>query len=149
MFKELVSNPVLICTLTAWLLAQALKIPFDYLKHRKINWGLFFTAGGMPSSHSALMTAATLAVGLFHGFDNPLFGLALGITMIVVYDATGVRRQAGMQARKINTIVNELLQGHPLNEKALKEVLGHTPLEVTGGVALGITISLFIWLTWK
>ncbi len=149
LFKELIGNPVLICCLTGWLLAQGLKVPFDYLKHRQINWGLFFTAGGMPSSHSALMTAATLAVGLFYGFDEPLFGLAVGITMIVVYDATGARRQAGMQARKINTLVNELLQGHPLNEKALKEVLGHTPLEVTGGVALGLAVSTVIWMIWK
>ena len=145
----LLSNKVLICCLAAWLLAQSLKIPIDYYRTKKIHWGLWFTAGGMPSSHSAMMTAATLAIGLFHGFDNPLFGLAVGISMIVIYDATGIRRQAGMQARKINVLINELLQGHPINEKQLKEVLGHTPLEVAGGVVLGLLISLFAWFIWR
>jgi len=96
-----------------------------------------------------MMTAATLAIGLFHGFDNPLFGLAVGISMVVIYDATGVRRQAGMQARKINILIDELLQGHPISEKQLKEVLGHSPLEVAGGVALGLLISLVVWLLWR
>lgn len=142
-------NKVLICCLVAWILAQGLKLPIDWWHTHKFHWGLLFTAGGMPSSHSAMMTAATLAIGLFHGFNNPLFGLAVGITMIVVYDATGVRRQAGMQARKINILIDELLKGHPINEKQLKEVLGHTPLEVTGGVILGFIIAIIAWLIWK
>jgi uncharacterized protein len=95
------------------------------------------------------MTSATLAIGLFHGFNNPLFGLAVGISMIVIYDATGVRRQAGMQARKINILIEELLKGHPISEKHLKEVLGHTPMEVTGGVALGLAVSILAWLIWR
>ncbi len=146
--STLLQNPVLLCCLAAWLLAQSLKIPIDFWRTHKLHWGLWFSAGGMPSSHSAMMTAATLAIGIFYGFDNPLFGLAVGITMIVVYDATGVRRQAGMQAKKINAIIEELLQGHPISEKQLKEVLGHTPLEVVGGVALGIIIAMVFWLTW-
>ncbi len=145
----LLSNKVLICCLIGWLLAQGLKVPVDWLKTRKLHWGLLFTAGGMPSSHSAMMTAATLAIGVFHGFDNPLFGLAVGISMIVIYDATGVRRQAGMHARKINVMIDALLQGHPINEKQLKEVLGHTPLEVSGGVTLGVLIVFFVWLFWR
>jgi uncharacterized protein len=145
----LLQNRVLICCLAAWLLAQGLKVPVDFLHTRKLHWGLLFTAGGMPSSHSAMMTAATLAIGLFHGFDNPLFGLAVGITMIVVYDATGVRRQAGMQARRINILIDELLSGHPISDRQLKEVLGHTPLEVTGGVALGLITSLVVWMVWR
>ena len=144
----LLHNPVLHCCLIGWLLAQTLKIPIDYLKNRKVNWGIWFSAGGMPSSHSCMMTAATLAVGIFYGFDNPLFGIAVGITMIVVYDATGVRRQAGMQAKKINAIIEELLQGHPISDKQLKEVLGHTPLEVIGGVTLGLMIPISYWLLW-
>ncbi len=92
-----------------------------------------------------MMTATTLGIGLFHGFNDPLFGLAVAISMIVLYDATGVRRQAGMQAQKINKIIDELLQGHPISEKQLKEVLGHTPIEVGGGVILGVAIALAVW----
>jgi uncharacterized protein len=148
MFQSLIHNQVLISCLIAWLLAQGLKLPIDFWHTRKWHWGLLFTAGGMPSSHSAMMTAATLAIGLFHGFDSPIFGLAVGITMIVIYDATGVRRQAGMQARKINILIDELLSGHPISDRQLKEVLGHTPLEVTGGVTLGIIVSLLVWIAW-
>jgi uncharacterized protein len=147
--QDLISNKVLICCLVSWMLAQGLKVPIDYLKTHKFHPGLLFTAGGMPSSHSSMMTSATLAIGLFHGFNNPLFGLAVGISMIVIYDATGVRRQAGMQARKINILIEELLKGHPISEKHLKEVLGHTPLEVTGGVALGLAVSILAWLIWR
>jgi acid phosphatase family membrane protein YuiD len=142
-------NKVLICCLIAWILAQVLKIPIDYWRTQKIHWGLFFSAGGMPSSHSAMMTATTLGIGLFNGFDTPVFGLAVAISMIVLYDATGVRRQAGMQAKKINMIIDELLQGHPISEKQLKEVLGHTPIEVVGGVLLGILIAMGVWLYYR
>jgi uncharacterized protein len=142
---NILDNNVLICCMIAWLLAQILKIPIDLWRTQKIHWGIFFSAGGMPSSHSAMMTATTLGIGLFHGFNDPLFGLAVAISMIVLYDATGVRRQAGMQAQKINKIIDELLQGHPISEKQLKEVLGHTPIEVGGGVILGVAIALSVW----
>jgi uncharacterized protein len=142
---NILDNNVLICCMIAWFLAQILKIPIDLWRTQKIHWGIFFSAGGMPSSHSAMMTATTLGIGLFHGFNDPLFGLAVAISMIVLYDATGVRRQAGMQAQKINKIIDELLQGHPISEKQLKEVLGHTPIEVGGGVILGVAIALAVW----
>jgi uncharacterized protein len=142
---NILDNNVLICCMIAWFLAQILKIPIDLWRTQKIHWGIFFSAGGMPSSHSAMMTATTLGIGLFHGFNDPLFGLAVAISMIVLYDATGVRRQAGMQAQKINKIIDELLQGHPISEKQLKEVLGHTPIEVGGGVILGVAIALSVW----
>jgi len=143
---NILNNDVLICCIIAWFLAQVLKIPVDYWRTQKLHWGLFFSAGGMPSSHSAMMTATTLAIGLFHGFDNPLFGLASAISMIVLYDATGVRRQAGIHAQKINMIIDELLQGHPISEEQLKEMLGHTPIEVAGGTILGIIVALTVWL---
>ena len=143
---NILDNNVLICCIIAWLLAQVLKIPIDYWRTQKLHWGLFFSAGGMPSSHSAMMTATTLGIGLFHGFDNPLFGLAVAISMIVLYDATGVRRQAGIHAQKINTIIDELLQGHPISEDQLKEMLGHTPIEVAGGTILGIIVAIAVWL---
>jgi acid phosphatase family membrane protein YuiD len=142
-------NKALMAGLIAWLLAQIIKMPLDYLYSRKWNWALLFTTGGMPSSHSSLLTATSLGIGLYHGFDDPVFALAVAITMVVVYDAAGVRRQAGIHAQRINVLFSELLHGHMLNEKDLREVLGHTPLEVIGGILLGLIVSISQWLIWK
>ena len=141
-------NKVLIVGLIAWGLAQVIKIPLEYLHTRRWNWALLLTTGGMPSSHSSLMTATTHAVGLYYGFDNPTFALGVAITMIVTYDAAGVRRQAGIHAQRLNVIFDELLQGHALNQKELREMLGHTPLEVTGGILFGILVATICWLIW-
>ena len=145
----LFQNQALIAGLIAWLLAQVIKLPLDYLRTRKWNWALMLTTGGMPSSHSALMTATVFAVGLYNGFDDPLFALGVAITMIVTYDAAGVRRQAGIHAKRINVLFDELLHGHPISEKDLREVLGHTPLEVIGGILLGLIVATAQWLIWK
>ena len=148
-FLAVFQNKALIAGLIAWLLAQIIKLPLDYLRTRKWNWALLITTGGMPSSHSSLMTATVFAVGLYHGFDNPLFALGVAITMIVTYDAAGVRRQAGIHAQRINVLFDELLHGHIVSEKDLREVLGHTPLEVAGGILLGLIIATGQWLIWK
>ena len=142
-------NKALIAGLIAWLLAQVIKMPLDYLYSRKWNWALLLTTGGMPSSHSSLLTATSLGIGLYHGFDTPVFAIAVAITMVVVYDAAGVRRQAGIHAQRINVLFDELLHGHMLNEKDLREVLGHTPLEVVGGILLGLIVATSQWLIWK
>ena len=142
----LFENPVLNTMLIAWLLAQILKPPMEYLRRGKWNWGYLFSAGGMPSSHSSLMVGAAVAIGLHEGFNTAMFALAVAITMIVIYDAAGVRRQAGIHAQKINVLINELLAGHPVSEKQLLEVLGHTPFEVTGGVFLGTSVGILYWL---
>jgi acid phosphatase family membrane protein YuiD len=142
-------NHVLLTGLAGWILAQVLKIPIDYFRERRWNWALFFAAGGMPSSHSALVTSTAAAVGMHYGFDSPLFGMAVALAMVVVYDATGIRRQAGMQAQKINVLVEELLQGHPISQEHLREVLGHTPLEALGGVLLGLVTALGLWFLWR
>lgn len=146
---DIFQNKVLIAVMLGWLLAQALKIPTEYFRTRRWLWTMFFAAGGMPSSHTALMVAGTLAVGLYHGFDNPLFGIAVAITMIIAHDASGVRRQAGKHAERLNVLFSELLQGHSLSEEELKEVIGHTPLEVVGGIILGLLIAIVQWMVWK
>ena len=106
---DVFQNKALVAGLIAWSLAQVIKIPLDFFRTRRWNWALFFTTGGMPSSHSSLITATTLAVGLYYGFDNPVFALGVAITMIVTYDAAGVRQQAGIHARRINVF-------HPQNQ---------------------------------
>lgn len=148
-FEALFQNHVLWTGMAGWFLAQVLKVPVDLFRERRWNWALFFAAGGMPSSHSSLVTSTALAVGLHYGFDNPLFGVAVALAMIVIYDATGVRRQAGMQAQKINILVEELLKGHWINEQQLREVIGHTPLEALGGVLLGLAVAVVLWLWWR
>lgn len=140
--KDLLQNQVLIAGLLGWFLGQFLKVPIEYLLKRQTNWGLWFSSGGMPSSHSSLMTSVTLSTGLNYGFGSPIFALAFAVSMIVVYDATGVRRQAGIHAQKINIIFEEFLRGEPIEIDKLKEVLGHTPPQVVGGVLLGLVVAL-------
>jgi len=148
-FSAIVHNKPLIAGLTAWLLAQIIKIPLEYFRTGKWNWALIFTSGGMPSPHSSLMTATTLSIALYYGWDHPAFALGVAITMIVTYDAAGVRQQAGIHAQRINVLFEELLKGHPISDKDLREVLGHTPLEVTGGILLGLVTAMGQWLIWR
>ncbi|MHB8112167.1 MAG: divergent PAP2 family protein [Bellilinea sp.] len=145
---EIFSNQVLICALLGWFLGQFLKVPIEYLTRRRWNWALWFSSGGMPSSHSSLMVSTTLAIGLYHGFDTPLFALAFAMSMIVIYDAAGVRRQAGFHAQKINIVFEELFHGRPIPQERLIEVLGHTPRQVLGGILLGLVITLVVYAVW-
>ena len=138
-------NDVLLSALVAWITAQFLKIPMEYLRSRRWKWAMVFAAGGMPSSHSALIIGATQAIGLHQGYDSPLFALGVVISMIVTYDAAGVRRQAGKHAERINILFEELMRGQMPDEKELREVLGHTPLEVAGGVLWGIVVATLMW----
>jgi len=135
---SLLHNYVLVAMLTAWALAQMLKVPIEYLRSKQLDW----------SSHSSLLISATHAIGLSVGFDSALFALAVAISMVVVYDATGIRRQAGMHATLINAMLRDLASGHPLKQEQLREVLGHTPLEVLWGIVLGISIAQLVWFFW-
>lgn len=147
----LLQNYVFIGAATAWWLAQLLKIPIEYMRSKKWEWVLLLRAGGMPSSHSAFISATAHGIGLFAGWDTPIFALAVGMAIIVIYDATGVRREAGRHAELINAIVLDLSAGHfPTMEtqEKLKEVLGHTPFEALLGTILGIVIAQLTWLLW-
>lgn len=146
--QDVFQNYVLISALVAWGIAQIIKLPLDYFLSKRWNWALLISVGGMPSSHSALVTATAFAVGLYSGFDSPEFALATAVSMVVIYDATGIRRQAGIHAQTINLLVDELLQGRLAPEKQLREVLGHTPLEALGGVILGLIVPILLWFLW-
>lgn len=138
-------NPLLFSALLSWFIAQLLKIPFEYIQSRTIDWSLLLKAGGMPSSHTALVSSTAYSVGLFEGFDSPLFAVACVIAVIVIYDATGVRREAGRQAALLNEIMEDLSKGKFMPQKRLREVLGHTPTEVFSGVFLGLLIAYLVW----
>jgi len=141
-------NYVLIAGLIAWAIAQTIKLPLEYLQTHRWNWALLVQAGGMPSSHAALLVGITHAIGLSVGFNSPLFALAFAMCMIVIYDATGIRRQAGIHAERINTMINDLAAGQPVKQEQLAEVLGHTPLEALGGILLGLIVAQFTWMIW-
>jgi acid phosphatase family membrane protein YuiD len=150
-FIDIIHNPVFIACIVSSLLAQILKLPLEYLRTKQWDWSLVLGTGGMPSSHSAMVTAAAAGVGHYLGFDTPAFGIAFALASVVIYDATNIRRQAGFHAQQINRIINELFQGKtkPVKEyKELSEVLGHSPGEALGGIVLGLLVSIGTWLIW-
>ena len=126
-------------------LCQIIKFGIESIKSKKLKWGrLFNGSGGMPSSHTSFSTSITMIMGLNFGFDSPFFALPLVFTLIVAYDAMGLRMQSGKQAEAINLIVDELFSNDiKVNFGKLKEELGHKPLEVVGGIMLGIISALF------
>ena len=138
-FTSFLDNSVLFWSLLSCLLAQFFKIIFNFISTGKIKFGIIFETGGMPSSHSSLITGATSGIGLQLGFDNPIFALAIAVSLIVMYDASGVRKSAGIQAAEINKLSKEL---DPKSEVDLKETLGHTKFEVFVGSILGPLITL-------
>lgn len=139
----LAANPTFVSGLFAWIIAQSTKVFLNFFVERKWDLRLLFASGGMPSSHSALCTALTTSVALCHGVADSLFPVCLGFSLIVMYDAIGVRRHAGMQAQVLNMIVEDLFQGHPISQRKLKELLGHTPSQVFAGAMLGILVACF------
>ena len=138
----------LIACMVGWLMASLLKVPTYYILHKKINLAQAFGTGGMPSSHSATVTATTLAIGLNSGFDHPAFAIAFALSMIVIYDAAGVRREAGYHAVALNKLIDEYVKNPLIDQKKLKEVIGHTPLEVLAGIATGILSTVILWFLW-
>jgi acid phosphatase family membrane protein YuiD len=134
-------NIVLMSALTAWFAAQVLKSITSYWKHRQFRAERLVGAGGMPSSHTSLVVGLASAVALHDGISSPLFAVSAVLAGIVMYDAAGVRRAAGKQAKVINKLVREMRVEHTVKETRLKELLGHTPLEVLAGALLGFLIA--------
>tara|TARA_Y100000589_G_scaffold261043_1_gene251120 strand:- start:76 stop:555 length:480 start_codon:yes stop_codon:yes gene_type:complete len=136
---ELINNNLLFWSLISCLTAQVLKIFFNFFSKGEFSIGIIFETGGMPSSHSALITSLTSGLGMDLGFDDPIFALAVGISLIVMYDASGVRKSAGLNAKEINKLSRSIDEKSASN---LKETLGHSKLEVIVGSILGPLISL-------
>ncbi|MCL6592071.1 MAG: divergent PAP2 family protein [Firmicutes bacterium] len=142
--KGLAQNHILWASGAAWLIAQILKGVFYFIKEKKINFRRFAGAGGMPSSHSALVAALAAGVGIKEGWDSISAALAIIFAIIVMYDAAGVRLAASRQAATLNKIVDELFQAGEFHHKRLKELLGHTPIEVIAGALLGIFMAVIL-----
>jgi acid phosphatase family membrane protein YuiD len=140
---ELTGNRVLNAAIIAWFFAQTLKIVTFLLFQKKLDFKRFFNAGGMPSSHTASTVAACVQISMMYGTSSVEFALSVIFTVIVMYDAQGVRRQAGEHARILNVIIDTWEEDNgKLLDKDLKELLGHTPLEVFGGIVLGILVGI-------
>ncbi|CAO2835894.1 unnamed protein product [Amaranthus hypochondriacus] len=138
-------NFPLVSSLLAISLAQFLKIFTAWYKEKKWDSKRMLSSGGMPSSHSAGVTALAVAIGLQEGTNGSAFALAVVLACIVMYDATGVRLHAGQQAQLLNQIVCELPPEHPVsNCKPLRDSLGHTPLQVAAGAVLGFVVAYLV-----
>ncbi|MBW4611714.1 MAG: divergent PAP2 family protein [Desmonostoc vinosum HA7617-LM4] len=138
---DIFNNQVLLVALVACFIAQGLKLVIELIKNRKLNVRVLVTTGGMPSAHSALVTALAAGVGQTTGWNSPEFAIATIFAIIVMYDAAGVRQAAGKQARILNQLIDELFHDKPeFIQDRLKELLGHTPVQVIAGSILGITI---------
>ncbi len=143
-FIELFSNPCLWAAFWSWTVAQCAKMLCGFLSTRRVNFSYLLSTGGMPSAHSSLVTGLATSVGLFAGFDTPVFMVALAFAAITMFDAATVRRAAGIQARLLNEMLDELFREHHLSERKLKELLGHTRLEVLMGAIVGILTAMLV-----
>ncbi|MGD9581142.1 MAG: divergent PAP2 family protein [Vampirovibrionia bacterium] len=135
----------IISAFTAALMAQLLKLFFEYRKKKKANFRILVGTGGMPSSHSAFVMALATSIGSINGFRSIEFALALGFAFIVMYDAAGLRRSAGKMAHVLNNIIDDVYpKDSQLGQNKLMELLGHTPMQVLMGALLGVVMALAI-----
>ncbi len=146
MWVDLFTNRFFWVPLFTGMFAQLLKFVLYAIRKRRVDFRWLITTGGMPSSHSASVMALSTLVGLQEGFRSPLFGVTLYFSVIVMYDAAGLRRAAGKQASVLNRIIEELAETHTISQEHLQErlmeLLGHTPMEVLAGALLGIVIGV-------
>ena len=131
----------LLAPLLAWAIAQVTKVILTSMRQRRLNLRVLAETGGMPSSHSAIVMGLTSAVGRINGVTSGVFAVALILSLVVMYDAAGVRRAAGRQAAVLNRLVEDLVHMRGIQEDRLRELLGHTPVEVFAGAALGIAVG--------
>ena len=141
-FQKIVTNKYLYVPLILWFCIQTFKVIYDLVTTKKFNFKRIMGAGGMPSSHSAVVTSLASLIGKYEGYDTTIFAMAVIFAMVVMYDAAGVRRAAGKQAHLLNKIIETPgLTGVEVQER-LVEVLGHTPLQVIVGATLGIVVGI-------
>jgi acid phosphatase family membrane protein YuiD len=137
-------NPPLVLAIVAMTTVQLFKFVFFWIRNGKADFTRLVGTGGMPSAHSASVTALTVAVGISSGWSTPLFGAVAFFSLVIMYDATGIRRAAGRQAQILNRMLDELKDYHKLEPVRLKELLGHTPLEVFLGAAYGAFVAALL-----
>ena len=144
---DMLNNRHIWVALFACVSAQGIKVLIEYAFTQKLDKALLFSTGGMPSSHSAFVVALALSIGTMEGLNSPVFALAFVFACIVMYDAAGVRRATGKHAQVINDLMDRLKKIGVKPDKKLKEILGHSPVEVVGGAIWGsVVVALAYWL---
>jgi len=145
-FTEIYRNKILMTTISAWLIAQTLKVIIGVFRLKKFDFRLFIGSGGMPSAHAAGAACLSTSIGMECGFNSVYFALAFAFAIVVMFDAQGVRRSTGKQASILNKIMDDIYWKGKIQELRLRELIGHTPIEVIMGVLLGIVISLVSYM---
>jgi uncharacterized protein len=135
-------NRILLSALLAWLIAQTIKLAIALIRNHRVDFRYMVSAGGMPSAHSALVTALATAVAREQGLDSALFAVSTIFAAVVMYDAAGVRQAVSVQARILNRMLDEIFTQHAFSERRLFELLGHTRLEVFVGFVLGAAVGI-------
>ncbi len=135
-----------IAALLSGVIAQALKVVVELIRTRRLNLLRFFDNGGMPSSHTSLVTTLTVGVGYYSGVSSSIFSVTLVFSIYFIIEATGLRQEVGKQAKLLNDLVDEMRSTHHLDRSRLKELVGHTWGEVFGGLVLGL---LFAYLFYR
>ncbi|MFH0763159.1 MAG: divergent PAP2 family protein [Candidatus Omnitrophota bacterium] len=141
-FIEIYRNKIFMTTLAAWVIAQVIKVTIGALRQKKFDFRWFVGTGGMPSSHVAGASCLATAVGIGYGFSSVYFALAASFALVVMFDAQGVRRASGKQAHILNKITEDIYWQGRIDEGRLRELIGHTPVEVIVGFILGVVIAL-------
>jgi len=144
---EIITNKVLVAPLCAWAVAQLLKVFITLVKDKRLDLRYLVISGGMPSAHSALVSALATSVAIIQGLGSVAFGITAILALVVMYDAAGIRQSVGLQSVVLNRIVQELRSRRPIAEleRDLREFIGHTPFQVIAGAALGIIVA-WLWI---
>ncbi len=143
-WRAFFTNPSLCAPFAAWMIAQIIKVALNYRKEKRIDFRYLSSLGGMPSAHSATVSALATSVGINAGVSSPIFASTFVVAVIVMFDASTVRRAAGLQAGLLNDIVEELFKEHHFSERKMVELLGHTRTEVFAGLLLGVAIAFLV-----
>ena len=144
-FAQLGRNRIVFSTAASWFTAQIIKVVLGVVQEKRFNFKWLMRSGGMPSSHVALSMCLATSIGLSYGFDSGIFAVALGFAAITMFDAQGVRRHSGRQAEALNKILEDIYAHKGLQEERLKQFIGHTPVEVYAGCALGIFMAVLFY----
>ena len=144
-FPEIFQNRIFLITMLVWILAQTIKVVLGVIKEKRFNFRWFIGTGGMPSSHAAGASALATSVGLEYGFNSPLFAVAAVFAMVTMFDAQGVRRATGYQATILNKMMDDIYWKGQIEEKRLKELVGHTPVQVRAGFIFGVICAMALY----
>ncbi|MBI5145174.1 MAG: divergent PAP2 family protein [Candidatus Omnitrophica bacterium] len=144
-FKQLFQNKILWTTLSSWFIAQTIKVSLGVIRQKRFDFRWFVGTGGMPSSHAAGASCLATAIGIQYGVNSAYFALAVFFALVVMFDAQGVRRATGRQARILNKISEDIYWQGRIQEGRLRELVGHTPVEVIVGALIGIVIAFIAY----